>query len=104
MSTVSKKEVFLVTMEEKQKDQEQSHEIVLGCFLDEAVAISIAEELYQEKRNRFLERVRSYSDYMPTGLSDGKNCRYISYCPVGPWKAKEFMSIHVTNNYLLTDM
>lgn len=104
MSAVKKKEVILITMEEKQRDQEQSHEIVLGCFLDEAIARSIAEEMYQEKRNRFLDRVRSYSDFMPTGLSDGKNRWFISYCPVGPWKAKEFMSIHITYNYLATDM
>ena len=79
MATVRKREVFLITMEEKQRDQEQSHEIVLGCFLDEAIALSVAEEMYQEKRNRFLDRVRNYSNFMPTGLSDGETRRFISY-------------------------
>lgn len=100
MNTISKQELWVVSMEIRNGCPSQS--IPLGCYTQEDVAIAEADRLYQEKRQEFLRRVQGYDDYDPCYLRDQESARYLSY-KTSLWQM-ESMCVSITPNYLFTDL
>lgn len=103
MREVKTCDAYLVTCEIKHRKKIPGR-IVMGVFSDEALAHEQAEQIFQEERKKFLDRIQNTSNYKPFCLEDQKNSWSVAYQPCGSWELREFVKIHVEPNYIRTDL